>query len=29
MNGFIHGLLGAFFSPMPEPLDEVETGRIG
>jgi hypothetical protein len=27
MNGLIHGLLGAFFPPMTEPLDEVIPGR--
>jgi hypothetical protein len=28
VTGLIHGLLGAFFPPMPERLDEVEPGRI-
>jgi hypothetical protein len=28
LNGLIHGLLGAFFPPMPERLDEVEPGRV-
>ena len=28
MAGLIQGLLGAFFPPLPEPLDEVEPGRI-
>lgn len=27
MSGIIQGLLGAFFPPLPEPLDEVEPGR--
>lgn len=27
MSGIISGLLGAFFPPLPEPLDEVEPGR--
>jgi hypothetical protein len=27
LSGIISGLLGAFFPPMPEPLDEVEPGR--
>ena len=27
MSGIINGLLGAFFPPAPEPLDEVEPGR--
>ena len=27
MSGLIHGLLGAFFPPVPEPLGEVEPGR--
>ncbi len=27
MSGIIAGLLGAFFPPAPEPLDEVEPGR--
>jgi hypothetical protein len=28
LSGLIQGLLGAFFPPLPEPLDEVEPGRI-
>ena len=28
MAGLIQGLLGAFFPPLPEPLDEVEPGRV-
>jgi hypothetical protein len=27
VSGIIHGLLGAFFPPAPEPLEEVELGR--
>ncbi|HTE51963.1 MAG TPA: hypothetical protein VK698_14010 [Kofleriaceae bacterium] len=27
MSGIISGLLGAFFPPLPEPLDEVEPGK--
>ncbi|HUS67550.1 MAG TPA: hypothetical protein VMZ28_23605 [Kofleriaceae bacterium] len=28
MNGLMHALLGAIFPPAPEPLDEVEQGRV-
>jgi hypothetical protein len=28
VSGLLHGLLGAFFPPMPEPLGEVEPGRV-
>ncbi len=28
LSGLIHGLLGAFFPPLPERLDEVEPGRV-
>ena len=28
LSSLIHGLLGAFFPPAPEPLEEVEIGRV-